>query len=49
MTTILCTCSEKEDTIKDKTYKEIEEESVDVLGSLLGEKTNELLNQLPVI
>ncbi|XP_060268690.1 pseudouridylate synthase PUS7L isoform X2 [Ovis aries] len=37
-------CSEKEDTIKDRTYKG-EEESVDVLGSLLGEKTNELLNQ----
>lgn len=37
-------CSEKEDTIKDRTYKG-EEENVDVLGSLLDEKTNELLNQ----
>lgn len=37
-------CSEKEDTIKYRTYKG-EEENVDVLGSLLDEKTNELLNQ----
>ncbi|XP_068416115.1 pseudouridylate synthase PUS7L isoform X2 [Eschrichtius robustus] len=36
--------SEKEDTIKDGTSKG-EEENTDVLGSLLDEKTNELLNQ----
>ncbi|XP_064347858.1 pseudouridylate synthase PUS7L isoform X2 [Camelus dromedarius] len=36
--------SEKEDTIKDGTST-CEEEDIDVLGSLLGEKTDELLNQ----
>ncbi|XP_022428120.1 pseudouridylate synthase 7 homolog-like protein isoform X3 [Delphinapterus leucas] len=36
--------SEKEDTIEDGTSKG-EEENIDVLGSLLDEKTNELLNQ----
>ncbi|OWK17039.1 PUS7L, partial [Cervus elaphus hippelaphus] len=37
-------CSEKEDTVRDRTSKG-GEENVDVLGSLLDEKTNELLNQ----
>ncbi|CAI9167882.1 unnamed protein product [Rangifer tarandus platyrhynchus] len=37
-------CSEKEDTVRDRTSKG-EEENVDVLGLLLDEKTNELLNQ----
>ncbi|XP_073644896.1 pseudouridylate synthase PUS7L isoform X3 [Tursiops truncatus] len=36
--------SEKEDTIEDGTSKG-EEENIDVLGSLLDEKTNELLNR----
>ncbi|XP_059969831.1 pseudouridylate synthase PUS7L isoform X2 [Mesoplodon densirostris] len=36
--------SEKEDSIEDGTSKG-EEENIDVLGSLLDEKTNELLNQ----
>ncbi|XP_004428967.1 PREDICTED: pseudouridylate synthase 7 homolog-like protein [Ceratotherium simum simum] len=36
--------SEKEDTIKDGASKD-EEEKVDVISSLLDEKTNELLNQ----